>query len=64
MIIHKYNKLNTYQGSHFYGGLLERKKKKKKKNYLQSNTPEASGKKYSGTRIASPLRIFSKGLFK
>ena len=28
MIIHKYNKLNTYQGSHFYGGLLERKKKK------------------------------------
>ena len=60
MIIHNHNTLNTYQGSHFYGGLLE----KEKKNYPQSNTPEASGKKYSGTRVASPLRIFSKGLFK
>ena len=27
MTIHKHNKLNTYQGSHFYGGLLEKEKK-------------------------------------
>ena len=26
MIVHNHNTLNTYQGSHFYGGLLEKKK--------------------------------------